>query len=218
MAVESRGSYPEMTSWRSAASKALRATGPGVSSEDEKAMSPKRELDPYVGLAPKVPVTAPGWRMEPPVSVPMASGAIFAATAAAEPPPEPPGMRPVSHGFRVAPNAEYSVEEPMANSSMFVLPRIGIFAALMRSTMVASYGGIQPSRILEAAVVGMPLVTTTSLMAIGTPASGPSFSPRAIAASTSAAVARAPSRSTWRKALTVPSIASMRSRWASVIS
>ena len=32
--------------------------------------------------APTVPVTAPGWRIEPPVSVPMASGASYAATAA----------------------------------------------------------------------------------------------------------------------------------------
>ena len=44
-------------------------------------------------------------------------------------------------------------------------------AALSFSITVASYGGIQPSRIFEAAVVSMPLVTIMSLMAIGTPAS-----------------------------------------------
>ena len=42
---------------------------------------------------PTEPVTAAGWRIEPPVSEPSASGASNAATAAAEPPPEPPGMR-----------------------------------------------------------------------------------------------------------------------------
>ena len=40
-----------------------------------------------------------GWRIEPPVSVPRASGASQAATAAAEPPLEPPGMRSRSHGI-----------------------------------------------------------------------------------------------------------------------
>ncbi|CDB22400.1 unknown [Bifidobacterium bifidum CAG:234] len=44
-------------------------------------------------------------------------------------------------------------------------------AALSFSMTVASYGGTQPSRIFEAAVVSMPLVTIISLMAIGTPAS-----------------------------------------------
>ena len=42
---------------------------------------------------------------------------------------------------------------------------------------VASYGGCQPSRIFEPAVVGMSSVVKTSLSASGTPASGPSFSP-----------------------------------------
>jgi hypothetical protein len=52
-----------------------------------------------VGFAPTVPVTEPGWRIEPPVSVPIASGASYAASAADEPPPEPPGMRDRSHGL-----------------------------------------------------------------------------------------------------------------------
>src|SRR3954452_9480115 len=112
---------------------------------------------------PTVPVTAPGWRIAPPVSVPMASGASKAATAAAEPPPEPPGMRVVSHGLWVGPYAECSVDEPIANSSMLVLPRIGRPAALMRWVIVASYGGIQPSRIAEPHVVGRPIVATMSL-------------------------------------------------------
>ena len=37
---------------------------------------------------PTVPVKAAGWRIDPPVSVPIASGASNAATAAPEPPPE----------------------------------------------------------------------------------------------------------------------------------
>ncbi len=44
------------------------------------------------------------------------------ATAAAEPAEEPPGTRSSAQGLSVGPKAEFSPEEPMANSSMFVLP------------------------------------------------------------------------------------------------
>ncbi len=40
---------------------------------------------------PTVPVTAAGWRIEPPVSVAVAPMQSRAATAAEEPPEEPPG-------------------------------------------------------------------------------------------------------------------------------
>ena len=103
MDVESLGSWPPMISCSSAASRTVRVTGPAWSRELASETSPYRDTPPYVGFTPTVPVTAPGCRMEPPVSVPMASGASYAATAAAEPPPEPPGMRPRSHGLRVGP-------------------------------------------------------------------------------------------------------------------
>ncbi len=61
-----------------------------------------------------------------------------AATAAAEPPLEPPGILPRSQGFRVVPKCEVSVEEPMANSSMFVFPVKTAPAARSFSTTVAS--------------------------------------------------------------------------------
>src|SRR4051812_28364254 len=156
--------------------------------------------------------------MEPPVSVPMARGAWKEASAALDPPPEPPGIRVRSHGFPVGPNALFSVEDPMANSSMLVLPRMTTSASFSFLVTVASYGGIQPSRILEPTVVGMPSVVKMSLSASGTPASGPSFSPRARFSSTARACARAPSRSTCRKACTFSSTASIRARWASVTS
>ena len=63
------------------------------------------------------------------------------ATAAAEPPEEPPGTLERSHGLSVGPYAEFSVEEPIANSSMFVLPSIDKPRARQRSTTVASYTG-----------------------------------------------------------------------------
>ncbi|MNT81240.1 hypothetical protein D3C72_2208110 [compost metagenome] len=52
---------------------------------------------------PVTPQWLAGWRMEPPVSVAVATGARRAATAAAEPPEEPPGMAARSHGFFTAP-------------------------------------------------------------------------------------------------------------------
>ena len=79
--------------------------------------------------------------MEPPVSEPSASGTIRAATAAADPPLEPPGVRSSAHGLRVGPNAEFSVDDPIANSSQFVLPTMTAPAATSRSTAVAVYGG-----------------------------------------------------------------------------
>ena len=87
---------------------------------------------------PTTPHRAAGWRIEPPVSEPSASGTKPAATAAAEPPLEPPGTRLVSWGLRVGPKAEFSVEEPMANSSRLVLPTTTAPAARRRSTTVAS--------------------------------------------------------------------------------
>ena len=68
----------------------------------------------------------------------MASGTWNAATAAAEPPLLPPGTRARSHGLLVGPQAECSVDEPMANSSMLVLPRMAAPAASSRSAMWAS--------------------------------------------------------------------------------
>ena len=41
---------------------------------------------------PTMPTNAAGWRIEPPVSVPVAPAAMLALTAAAEPPDEPPGV------------------------------------------------------------------------------------------------------------------------------
>ena len=52
-----------------------------------------------------------------------------AATAAAEPPEEPPGTLVTSQGLAVTWKAEFSVELPMANSSRLVLPTITVPAS-----------------------------------------------------------------------------------------
>ena len=51
--------------------------------------------------------------MEPPVSVPRASGTTRLATAAADPPLDPPVMRIRSHGLAVGPHAEMRLVAPI---------------------------------------------------------------------------------------------------------
>src|SRR5438034_11593983 len=99
---------------------------------------PYRETVPYVGRRPTFPQSADGCLIEPPVSDPSAHGASPADTAAADPPPEPPGTRAGSHGLRVGPYAEFSVDEPIANSSVFVFPSSVRLAALQRAATVES--------------------------------------------------------------------------------
>src|SRR5512139_1270384 len=101
--------------------------------------------------------------MEPPVSVAVATLARRAATAAAEPPDEPPGTFVRSHGFFTAPNQLVSFDEPMANSSMFALPTITVPASRSRVTSVASYGDTKLCSIREPQVVLTPRVQKMSL-------------------------------------------------------
>ncbi len=103
------------------------------------------------------------------MSEPRPHGASPAETAAAVPPPEPPGTRVGSHGFRDGPYAEFSVDDPIANSSVFVLPRSDSPAPFTRAETVASNGGTYPARIFDPAVVSTPFVEMTSFSAIGIP-------------------------------------------------
>ena len=68
-----------------------------------KSRMPERLSRPWVGRSPNTPHSAAGTRIDPLVSEPSASGTSDAATAAAEPPEEPPAMRSGSCGLRVAP-------------------------------------------------------------------------------------------------------------------
>ena len=64
----------------------------------------------------------PGCLTEPRGMRMSAAKAPYIATAAAEPPEEPPETRDVSLGFFVTPNAEFIVDPPIANSSIFAGP------------------------------------------------------------------------------------------------
>ena len=127
---------------------------------------------------PEMPVKAAGWRIEPPVSVPVAPGTIRAAIAAEDPPDDPPGASgalPPSlrrQGEITFPNALVSFDEPIANWSMLSLPSMPAPAPQSRAETVDSYSGLKPSRMWLAAVVCTPFVQKRSFMPIGTPESG----------------------------------------------
>ena len=58
---------------------------------------------PYVGFNPYTPLNEAGWRIEPPVSVPVANSTMSNATATAEPPEDPPATRSLSQALCVGP-------------------------------------------------------------------------------------------------------------------
>ena len=77
-----------------------------------------------------------GCLMEPPVSVPVLATHNEAARLAADPPEEPPGTLVLSQGLLTGPKKLDSLDEPMANSSIFVLPRVMLPALFNLSMQV----------------------------------------------------------------------------------
>jgi len=69
----------------------------------ESSSTPVRGTSPCVGLKPYTPQKAAGRITEPLVWLPRASGTMLAATAAAEPLEDPPGVCSRFHGLRVFP-------------------------------------------------------------------------------------------------------------------
>src|ERR1700674_2648873 len=102
---------------------------------------PRMLTRPYVGFRPTMPQHAAGPQMEPPVSLPVAPGQKDAATAAPDPPLDPPGTRSSAYGLRVAPYHGLLVVEPAANSWVLPLPISTVPASFSRRTDSASVGG-----------------------------------------------------------------------------
>ena len=86
-----------------AASATVRASGPWCTVVWSKPYSAGTR--PKDGLKPTTPQNDAGIRMDPAPSEPSATGTIPEATAAAEPPLEPPAVRPLRHGLVVLPKA-----------------------------------------------------------------------------------------------------------------
>ena len=79
-----------------------------------------------------------------------------AATAAADPPDEPPGVRLVSHGLRAGPHARDSVTPFAPNSGVLVLPKMTRPASIQRCTTVACAAAGVDIKAREPADVGSP--------------------------------------------------------------
>ena len=155
-------------------------------------------------------------RIEPAPSEPSAAEHSPAATAAAEPPLEPPGVRCRSHGLRVMPNVGVSVNGTIIISGTCVLPRIT--APALRSRRTTSESACAGSSTAQEPIaVTCPWMSVSSLIASGMPSSG-RWSPLRRRASAWAASARAMSANTTRNALRVGSWRSMRARKSSVSS
>src|SRR5438105_1285990 len=97
-------------------------------------------------------------RMDPPPSLACPAATIPDATAAADPPLEPPVEWPVSHGFLVGPNASGSVVGRMPSSGVLVLPTNTKPAARKRAARYESSRSIQPAflRNLVPSYMGSP--------------------------------------------------------------
>src|SRR5690242_16425365 len=115
-------------------------------------------MRPAVTLRPTMPHHAAGSRTETPVSVPIATDASPAATATPEPLDEPPGVRctPRSHGFHGVPICVLVPNEPIANSTVWVLPRTIMPAPISRSASVAVTGDTRSIHAFEPPVVTRP--------------------------------------------------------------
>ena len=131
-----------------------------------------RGTRPECGLRPKSPQHAAGIRIEPAPSAATAAGTSPAATAAAEPPLEPPGVRSVSHGLRVTPHVIDSVNGHSPSSGIFVLPMmIAPAARSLRTTSESAGAGVSIAPVPR--LVISPSMSISSLTAIGTPDNGP---------------------------------------------
>src|SRR5262249_6736544 len=105
----------------SAASAMLRAMGPTWESVGAAVVG-QTGTRPYCGLMPARPVKLHGMRIEPPPSVPSPNGVIPAATEAAAPALEPPGVFAGFHGLRVMPVRGQSPTALQPNSLVVVFP------------------------------------------------------------------------------------------------
>src|SRR5437588_11793148 len=91
------------------------AIGPKVSSDGLSGITPPMSTLPKAGLNPATPHSHAGMRIEPPVSLPIAQSHIPAATAAADPPQDPPATPAGPRGCRTVPSRGLPLVPPYAD-------------------------------------------------------------------------------------------------------
>lgn len=115
---------PLIRSRTAAASRTVRVTTPSVVAPAQLSPTSGPWLTrARVGFRPTSAHSDAGMRIDPPPSLAWATGTIPAATAAAEPPLEPPAECPGFHGLRVGRWAAGSVVMVVPNSGTLVRPR-----------------------------------------------------------------------------------------------
>src|SRR5882757_9787721 len=166
---------PRTVSRSVAVSRTVRLTHSSTDSAVSSRIGPS-EIRPWLGFRPTSPQHDAGMRIEPPPSLACANGTIPLATAAAEPPLEPPGDRLMSHGLWVAPHAIGSVVGTLPSSGLLVRPAITRPAARWRVTRVVSASAMNPASLNAT----LPLLircpayeANRSLIRNGTPRNGP---------------------------------------------
>ena len=194
----SPSTLPATASSTSAASVTVRASTPLTVIPLNASGIGHVEIRPRWGLIPTRWVQAAGIRTLPAPSEPIAAATSPAATAAALPPDDPPGVWSRDHGLRVWPKPGPLVNGHCPSSQELVLPTITAPADRNRRTTSAS-ATAGPTRPCVPNQVGTPATSTSSLTAIGIPSKG-AASPAARRRSAAAASASADSR-TIRKAL-----------------
>jgi hypothetical protein len=142
-------------------------------------------MRPCDGLSPTRPQHDAGILVDPAPSVACAIGTMPAATAAADPPLDPPGEWVWRHGLRAGPQARGSETGRLPNSEQFVRPAMTRPAARKRETSVVSAAdGIDASfrRLFPPASGAPSYAAIRSLRRNGTPRNTPAGrSPEAVA-------------------------------------
>ena len=135
------------------------------------------------------------------MSEPASSPVSPAASAAAEPPDDPPGVRVRSHGLLQVPCIELKLCQSDSMNGTFVLPKTTAPAARYFSTTAESVSATLSLNSGTPQVVGAPVRSKLSLTVTGRPSSGPVASPAARRRSEASASARARSASCQMMAL-----------------
>src|SRR6266542_250318 len=166
-------------------------------------------MRPCVGFNPYTPQYEAGRIVDPPVWLPSASGTMPAATAAADPLDDPPGVCPGLCGFRVLPGWR------VANSVVTVLPMMTAPAPRSIATTLASRAGVRPACRTDPFSVGISAVSMMSLIPTGTPCRAPIGCPESRTSSLARACAITYSGSRNVHACTVGSTSRILARHAS---
>jgi len=198
-------------------SRTCRAIGPWTASSwkaNGALWPPPDGTRPRDGFSAMTPQQAAGQRSDPAPSLPIPSGTMPDATAAASPPLEPPGVCRADHGLRVAPRSALAVCQRIPNSGMLVRPA-GIMPAARSSPICGASRRATASRSATMpSVVADPATSMFSLTVIGTPDSGPGSSPHRSAASAASAASSACPSSVTVTAFTTGFTCPIRSRCA----